>query len=113
MELDGELKISNSGLSSKEQPAYANFKGDKSILVLKTKSPQFKTSFVGTHERDVDSEAKLFEYAAKVAKDGKPHTLNLLSERCMCESCRGVMAQFKKAYPNVTVNAVSNSKEQS
>lgn len=61
----------------------------------------------------VDNEAKLFEQAAEVVKDVNPHILNLLSERCMCESCRGVMMQFMKACPNVTVNAVSNSKEQS
>ena len=80
---------------------------------LKSKTPQFETSVVGTHKRDIDSEAKLFEHAAEIAKDGKPHTLNLLSERCMCESCRGVMAQFKKTYPNVIVNVVSNSRKQS
>ncbi len=28
----------------------------------------------------MDSEAKLFEYAADIAKDGKEHTINMLSE---------------------------------
>ena len=54
----------------------------------------------------------MFEYAASVAEDGKEHTLNLLSERCMCESCRGVMQQFKENFPNVKVNIVSNAKKQ-
>ena len=31
----------------------------------------------------MDSEAKLFEYAADIAKDGKEHTINMLSEKCM------------------------------
>lgn len=35
----------------------------------------------------------------------------MLSEKCMCESCLGVMKQFKEKYPNVTVNAVSNRKD--
>ena len=59
----------------------------------------------------MDSEAKLFEYAADIAKDGKEHTINMLSEKCMCDSCLGVMKQFKEKYPNVTVNMVSNKKE--
>ena len=112
MEFDGDTKFGNSGVSFENQPTYMNFKGDKSSLVLKTDKPKFKTSFIGTHERDVDSEAKLFEYAASIAEDGKEHTLNLLSERCMCESCRGVMQQFKERYPNVKVNAASNAKKQ-
>jgi hypothetical protein len=58
----------------------------------------------------MDSEAKLFEYAANIANDGKKHTINLLSEKCMCDSCLGVMKQFKEKYPKVTVNAVSNEK---
>ncbi len=61
--------------------------------------------------RDVDSEAKLFEYAARVAQDGKKHEIDLLSEKCMCDSCLGVLEQFKEKYPNVTVNAVSNKRE--
>lgn len=59
----------------------------------------------------MDSEAKLFEYAADIAKDGKEHTINMLSEKCMCDSCLGVMKQFKEKYPNVKVNVVSNKKE--
>lgn len=59
----------------------------------------------------MDSEAKLFEYAADIAKDGKEHTINMLSEKCMCDSCLGVMKQFKENYPNVTINVVSNKRE--
>ncbi len=35
----------------------------------------------------------------------------VLSEKCMCDSCLGVMRQFKEKYPNVEVNVVSNKKE--
>ena len=90
------------------------------IYELDQKAFQTKTElFTGTAKRkgniavmEFDSEAKLFEYAASAAGDGKEHTLNLLSERCMCESCRGVMQQFKENFPNVKVNAVSNAKKQ-
>lgn len=126
MELDGEIKIANSQLNNEDDAAYKNFKYDevnklfenKSIgkitkdnLVLQKETAEFKTIEVGSHSREMDSEAKLFEYAADIAKDGKEHTINMLSEKCMCDSCLGVMKQFKNKYPNVTVNVVSNKKE--
>lgn len=126
MELDGEIKIANSQLNNEDDAAYKNFKYDevnklfenKSIgkitkdnLVFQKETVEFKTTEVGSHSRHMDSEAKLFEYAADIAKDGKEHTINMLSEKCMCDSCLGVMKQFKDKYPNVTVNAVSNKKE--
>ena len=98
MEFDGVTKFGNSQLDEEGDSAYTNFKGDKTTLVLQTKSPKFKTTVVGNHDRFGDSEAKLFEYAASVAGDGKEHTLNLLSERCMCESCRGVMQSLKRTF---------------
>lgn len=112
MEFDGDTKFGNSQINDVSSQGYINFKGDKNALVLEKTTSEFKTSYIGTYDRKVDSEAKLFEYAASVARDGKEHTLNLLSERCMCESCRGVMQQFKERYPNVKVNAVSNAKKQ-
>ena len=126
MELDGEIKIANSQMDKETDPAFVNFKYDevnklfenKSIgkitkdnLVLQKENTQFETIKVGSHTREIDSEAKLFEYAADIAKDGKEHTINMLSEKCMCDSCLGVMKQFKDKYPNVTVNVVSNKKE--
>ena len=125
MEMDGKIKIANSQLDKLNDPAFVNFKYDEvnkilantnmgkittDNLVLKKETPEFKTFEVGSHSREMDSEAKLFEYAADVAKDGKQHTINILSEKCMCDSCLGVMEQFKNKYPNVRVNAVSNRK---
>ena len=55
-----------------------------------------------------DTEAKLFEYFADLYKQ-KPFTsITMLSERGMCDSCKGVMEQFKKQFPDVTINVVSN-----
>lgn len=108
MEIDGDIKIANSQLNIKTDPAYLNFKGDKAKLILKTDNPKFETKIVGSHARAMDSEVKLFEYAATVAEDGKTHKINLLSEKCMCDSCLGVLKQFKYRYPNVVVNVVSN-----
>ncbi|MGL4790369.1 MAG: minor capsid protein [Anaerotignaceae bacterium] len=111
MEIDGEFKIANSQVNEKADAGYENFKGKKGDIVFQEINPMFETKVVGSHSRDIDSEAKLLEYAAKIANDGKPHTINLLSEKCMCESCLDVMRQFKETYPNVEVNAVSNKAE--
>lgn len=126
MEIDEEIKIANSQMNNEDDPAFVNFKYDeinkmfensnmgkitKDNLVLQKKPAEFQAVEVGSHLRDIDSEAKLFEYAADIAKDGKKHTINMLSEKCMCDSCLGVMKQFKGKYPNVTVNAVSNRKD--
>ncbi len=56
-----------------------------------------------------DTEAKLFEYLAKVYEENPFKEITILSERGMCDSCLGVMEQFKSKY-KVTVNAVSNKK---
>lgn len=111
MEIDGNIKCANSQTDNIESTSYINYRGDKSLLILKAEAPQFKTYKVGSHSRDVDSEAKLLEYAATIVKDGKSFTINLLSEKCMCDSCLGVLQQFRDKYPDVTINAVSNKKE--
>ncbi|MCI9641258.1 MAG: minor capsid protein [Eubacterium sp.] len=56
-----------------------------------------------------DTEAKLFEYLAKVYEENPFKEITILSERGMCDSCLGIMEQFKSKY-KVTVNAVSNKK---
>lgn len=111
MELDGKTYVASSAVDKAEDPGYINFKGDKDMIVLKPESPNFKTREVGTHNRDVDSEYKLLEHAAEIAKDGKPHKIELLSEKAMCESCQGVLEQFKEKYPNVEISVVSHKKE--
>lgn len=112
MELDGKTKFANSQVDKMSDSLYLNFKGDKSQLVFLPAKPQFTSKVVGPNDRYMDSEKKLFEYAAQVAADGKTHTLQMLSEKCMCESCQGVMKQFQRKYPKVTVNVVSNSRKE-
>ena len=57
-----------------------------------------------------DTEAKLFEYFHVMLQTKEFSEITMLSERGMCESCIGVMKQFKKAHPNVKVNVVSHKK---
>lgn len=69
-----------------------------------SEDPIFETRFVD-HDRRLDSEAKILEAIAK--KLGKNHdcqgSITLLSERPCCPSCLGVIQQFKKRYPNVSL----------
>ncbi len=58
----------------------------------------------------VDTEAKLFEAFADMYEEKPFKSITMLSERGMCDSCKGVMAQFKEKYPNVIINVVSNKK---
>ena len=55
-----------------------------------------------------DTEAKLFEYFADLYEVKPFKSITMLSERGMCDSCKGVMEQFQEQFPDVTINVVSN-----
>ena len=57
-----------------------------------------------------DTEAKLFEYFADLYEQKPFKSITMLSERGMCDSCMGVMEQFKELYQDVQINVVSNKK---
>lgn len=111
MELDGKMYYAYSAASAKEDKAYRNFRGDKAKLILLPEQQTFKTKKIGNHDRIVDSEAKLFEYAASICDDEKNHELLMLSELPSCESCLGVLEQFQKRYPRVKVQLISTKEE--
>jgi len=112
MQLDGNFYIANSQINEVYDPGYYNFKGDKNIIALFPRNRIFKTKVIG-HDRKVDGEYKLFELAATFVNDGKHHKLELLSEKNMCNSCKDVMTDFTKKFPNTEVSAVSLKEENS
>ena len=57
---------------------------------------------------DEDTEAKLFELFADGCEEKNIKTITMLSERGVCDRCKGVMLQFKQEYPTVEVNVISN-----
>ena len=71
MKLDGKTYYAHSAASTKEDKAFRKFRGDKRKLILLPEQQAFKTKKIGNHDRIVDSEAKLFEYAASICNDGK------------------------------------------
>lgn len=111
MEFDGEIYYSHRRVNFVKQTGYQNFKGDKNKLILLSENPIFETSIIDDIDRLTDSEAKLFEFAALLSKDGKEHELYLLSELSSCKSCKDVMKQFEEMFPNVKVYMTSTKEE--
>lgn len=111
MELDGETYYAHSHLDEPTNKGYKNLDQEtQNSLVLKPTVETFKAKEVGGYIRNSDSEYKLFNYIATQKQPSDTFTVNLLSERCMCESCVDVMEQFKRMYPNATVNVVSSKR---
>lgn len=91
------------------------YRGDSKLVTLR-KDRTFQYIDVaksdGTLRTDTfqDTEAKLFEEFAAMYERKPFKTITMISERGMCDSCKGVMEQFKARFPDVTVRVISNKK---
>nr|DAQ58848.1 MAG TPA: minor capsid protein [Caudoviricetes sp.] len=91
------------------------YKGKSNLVLLKDKR---RFSYIDVIDKDnsirgetyQDTEAKLFEYFADLYEKKPFKSITMLSERGMCDSCKGVMKQFSKQYPKVQINVISNKK---
>lgn len=99
-----------------ETPEEANgYRGASNFVTLRT-NRTFKYIDVkkagGSLRTDTfqDTEAKLFEEFAAMYESKPFKTITMISERGMCDSCRGVMEQFKARFPDVTVRIISHKK---
>lgn len=108
-----------------ESPAFAKYKGDKSHLASTSENEgkrRFRTfdvtqetggmipeNFTGDIRSNTfeDTEAKLFESLENLWYNSKHKTINILSERGMCDSCKWVAVQFMEKHPEARVNIVS------
>ena len=66
----------------------------------------FETFEVG-HSRAFDSEVKILEDVASRISPETRGTINLFSERAVCDSCSSVINQFRQMFPNMNVNVTS------
>lgn len=99
-------KLSNSSKGYKGNADLVLLKADRRFKYIDVKSE----NGIMRSKTYEDTEAKLFEYFADLY-DKKPFkSITMLSERGMCDSCKGVMAQFQQLYPDVKTNVVSNKK---
>lgn len=91
------------------------YKGDNTLIGLKSER-HYKYADVKKKDGSVrgktyfDTEAKLFEYLRDLYEEQPFIRIDMLSERGMCDSCKGVADQFIAEHPGVTVNIVSNKK---
>lgn len=89
---------------TKEYDAY----NEKYELVPLTESRRFEVKDLGDNiPREYDTEAKFLEFVASQKRSNDVFTVTILSEKHICESCQGVVEQFKQAFPNSTVNIIS------
>ena len=104
---DGKEYWVYSGIHNEISKPYKNNKKKENLsnVVLKTdgKDKQFRTLVLPLTgkgwDRDVDAEAKLFEFlATRNVKE-----VLLVVDLDMCDSCKGVLKQFKAKYPDIDI----------
>jgi hypothetical protein len=101
----GNVKINDVGISGQKSV-------QGTVSMVNEQNRVFTTQVVGGYDRLFDSEVKLLENFAETYKN-TPNiegSLKLTSERAICESCSGVMDQFKKMFPKVKVEVVNGIK---
>lgn len=107
MELDGKTYFAHSKASVPGEPEFDSYRGEYELVGLR-RDRKFKTLALGDGvPREHDTEAKFLEFVASVKKPTDTFEVTILSEKHICESCQGVVEQFRKMYPNAKVNIVS------
>lgn len=63
--------------------------------------------------RNTDSEYKILSNLADKLGDkfNSKGQVTIFTERRACQSCLGVIEQFKERYPNIKINVISNENE--
>ena len=112
--LDGDMShmfFAHSALSETSN----GYRGSSSLVLLKGKRlfsyfPVRKGEGKWRNETWRDTEAKLFEHFADLYEAEPFESITMFSERGMCDSCKGVMEQFRTLHPGVKINVVSNKR---
>ena len=107
MEFDGKVYFSHSKFGLPNSREHSLYKGEYPTVTL-SKDRMFKVLDLGDKiPRQYDTEAKFLEFVASQKKPDDKFNVTILSEKHICESCQGVVEQFKQKFPNATVNIVS------
>ena len=88
----------------------ARYSGEYPIIVAPDKSRYRTLDLMDGIMRSRDTEAKIFEFLAQNLTPESRMDITILSEKNMCKSCRYVMKQFKKEFPNVNINIISGKR---
>lgn len=111
MEIGNKQMLSHSSVNEIDDIEYKSISGNKSDFVLHKDKRDFKTLTINGIPRHYCTEAKFFEHLNDNINKYHTREITILSELDMCESCRGVLKQFKEKYPYVTVNIVSGKED--
>ena len=108
--LDGKLYFSHSAVETEGTMVHDSYAGEHPLVGFSNKRI-FKTLDLKDGVlRQYDTEAKFLEYVASIKTDrSEAFEVTILSEKHICKSCEYVVEQFKKLFPNATVNIVSGN----
>ena len=107
MEFNGKVYFSHSKFGLPDSREHSLYKGKYPSVTL-SKNRLFKVKDLGDGvPRQYDTEAKFLEFVATQKNADDKFTVTILSEKHICESCQGVVDQFKQMFPNSTVNIIS------
>lgn len=110
MEFDGKLYFAHSKFGLPDSREHSLYKGKYPAVTL-SKDRMFKVKDLGDGvPRQYDTEAKFLEFVATQKSPDDRFTVTILSEKHICESCEYVVEQFRKKFPNATVNIVSGKR---
>ena len=110
MEFDGKRYFSHSKFDLQGTLEHSLYKGKYPAVALSQKRIFDVLDLGDKIPRQYDTEAKFLEFVAAQKKPNDVFSVTILSEKHICESCQGVVEQFKKKFPNSTVNIVSGKK---
>lgn len=110
MMLNDKIYFSHSKFGLPGTPEVELYTGDYPVVTL-SDNRIFTVKDLGDGiPRQYDTEAKFLEFVATQKQPSDKFTITILSEKHICESCQGVIEQFKKKFPNATVNIVSGKR---
>ena len=112
---DGKEYWAYSGIHNENSKPYKHNKKKENLKNVALKADKKNKSLKrlychpieGGWDRDVYAKAKLFEFLATQDLS----SIYLVVDLDMCDSCKGVLKQFKSLYPNVTVKIVQKKQK--
>ena len=107
MEFDGELNFSHSQMGYGDDLCSKTYSGKFHAVGLSQDNYYDVLDLGDGVKRQYDTEAKFLEFVSKKKDPKDMFEITILSEKHICKSCEGVVEQFKKRYPNATVNIIS------
>lgn len=109
MLFDGKVYYSNSRFGEAGDYDLSRYIGKYPAVPLQS-NRKFTVKPISSNDkvpRMYDTEAKFLEFVATKKKPDEEFVVTILSEKHICESCQGVVEQFKQMFPKATVNIVS------